>query len=150
MLYLLFYVGSDRYIIEAGSIVSIIPLLKMHKMAGVPDYMVGYINYKGQTVPVTDISKLIRGKKSKSRLSTRIVLVDYFRHNSHKTLGFIVEQATEVVKLAPQDFTPNMIDSDPMPFLGPIAKDADGMLQAIDIQGLIDAKIRDFLNGQAA
>ncbi|MCG6968568.1 MAG: chemotaxis protein CheW [Gammaproteobacteria bacterium] len=150
MLFLQFYVGRERYIINARQILSVVPLLKMHKMVGVPDYMVGFINYQGQTLPVVDLSKLLSGKKSKSRLSTRIVLVDYLHADKHETLGFVVENATEVVKLAEEDFSPNIIDSESMPYLGAIANDAAGMLQKIDINGLIDVKVRDYLDWQAA
>lgn len=149
MLYLRFNVGANRYIIDAAPILSILPLLKTHKMPGVPSYMAGFINYQGQTIPVVDISSLLAGKKSKPRLSTRIVLIDY-RHNARpRPLGFIAEQATEVVKLADADFGPTIIASETMPYLGPLANDTEGMLQKIDIFGLIELKVRDYLDGQA-
>jgi chemotaxis-related protein WspB len=122
----------------------------MHKMVGVPEYMVGFANYKGQTIPVVDLSKLLSGKKSQSRLSTRIVLIDYWHEEKHETLGFIAENATEVVKFSEDDFTPNVIASESAPYLGAIANDAEGMLQKIDITGLIDFKVRDHLDWQAA
>jgi chemotaxis-related protein WspB len=151
MLFLQFYVSQDRYIINVSHIVSVMPLVKMHTMTGVPDYMVGLINYKGQAIPVVDLCKLLSGKKSKSRLSTRIVLVDYLHAGKqHKILGFIAEKATEVVKLNQDDFTPNMIHSDAAPFLGPIANDSEGMLQKINIETLINLKVRDYLDFRAA
>lgn len=151
MLFLQFYISQDRYIINASHILSVIPLVKMHKMTGVPDYMVGLINYKGQTVPVVDFCMLLSGKKSKTRLSTRIVLVDYvYASKQHKTLGFIAEKATEVIKLNQGDFTPNMIQSDAAPYLGPIANDSEGLLQKIDIEKLINLKVRDYLDFQPA
>jgi chemotaxis-related protein WspB len=151
MLFLQFYISQDRYIINASHIVAVIPLVKMHKMSEVPDYMVGLINYKGQTIPVVDLCTLLSGKKSKARLSTRIVLVDYlYAGKQHKTLGFVAEKATEVVKLNQGAFTPNMIHSGSAPYLGPIANDSEGMLQKIDMEKLIDLKIRDYLDFQAA
>ena len=150
MLYLQCNVGRDRYVINAGHILSVIPLLKMHKMAGVPDYMLGFINYRGQTIPVVDLSKLLSGKRSKSRLSTRIVLIDYSHGDKHETVGLVAENATEVVKLSEDDFSPNIVDSESMPYLGAIANDGEGMLQKIDINGLIDFKVRDYLDWQAA
>lgn len=150
MLFLQCYIGRERYLISAWHILSVVPLLKMHKMVGVPDYMVGFINYKGQTIPVVDLSKLLSGKKSQSRLSTRIVLIDYVHADKHETLGFIAENATEVVKFREDDFSPNIITSESAPYLGAIANDADGMLQKIDIKGLIDFKVRDHLDWQAA
>ncbi len=113
--------------------------------------MVGYINYKGQTVPIVDLGKLLSGKKSKTRLSTRIILVDYLPAGGQpKILGFIAEKATEVVKLKENEFTPNMIHSDSAPFLGAIANDSEGMLQKIHIDSLINLKVRDYLDFHGA
>jgi len=151
MLFLVFRIGQERYIIKATNIAAVIPLLKTHKITGVPDYIAGVINYKGHTIPVVDLSKLIAGKKSKPRLSTRIVLVDYvIAGERYKTLGFIAEKATEIVKLHTSDFSVQNISSDVAPYLGSIANDSEGMLQKIDIHQLIDLKIRDYLDFKAA
>ncbi|MGD8938705.1 MAG: chemotaxis protein CheW [Gammaproteobacteria bacterium] len=151
MLFLQVYIDQDRYIINTSHIVAVIPLVNMHKMREVPDYMVGLINYKGQTIPVVDLCKLLSGKKSKARLSTRIVLVNYLHAGKqHITLGFVAEKATDVVKVNQDDFTPNMIYSGSAPYLGPIANDSEGMLQEIDMEKLIDLKVRDYLDFQAA
>ena len=77
MLFLQFRINQDRYVIQASQIVSVIPFLKMRELSGLPDYMTGVISYRGQSVPVVDLSKLLSGRKSKPRLSTRIVLTDY-------------------------------------------------------------------------
>jgi len=120
-------------------------------MTGVPEYMMGHINYKGQTIPVVDLSKLLAGKKSKTRLSTRIILVNYSTDaGQYIILGLIAEKATEVVKLSESDFTPSKITSDSAPFLDSIANDSEGMLQKIDIDALINLKVRDYLDIQAA
>ena len=151
MLFVQFSVNHNRYILSAKHILSVIPLLTIHKMTGVPEYMVGHINYKGQTIPVVDLSKLLSGKKSKTRLSTRIILVNYSSDaGRHIILGLIAEKATEVVKLLESDFTSNKITSDSAPFLGSIANDSEGMLQKIDIDTLINLKVRDYLDIQAA
>ena len=151
MLFLQLYIGQDRYLIDANHIVTVIPLVKSHKLTGVPDYMVGLINYKGQSIPVVDLCKLLSGKKSKARLSTRIVLVDYLHSGKQrKTLGFIAQRATEVLKLYQEDFTPNMVHSELAPYMGPVTNDSEGMLQKIEIEKLIDLKVRDYLDFQAA
>ena len=151
MLFLQFSIDQDRYFISTKHILSVIPLLTIHKMTGVPDYLVGYVNYKGQTVPVVDLGKLLSGKKSKTRLSTRIILVNYRADaGQHKILGFIAEKATEVIKLAESDFTLNIIATDSAPYLGAIANNVEGMLQQIDIDVLINLKVREYLDFQVA
>jgi chemotaxis-related protein WspB len=151
MLYLQFCIEEDRYIISASRILSIIPLVTIHKMIGVPDYMAGFINHKGQTIPIVDLRKLLAGTKSKTRLSTRIVLVDFLQEGKqHKTLGLIAEKATEVVKLSEEDFSPKAIHSDSASYLDSIANDSDGMLQKINIDELINLKVRAYLDFQVA
>jgi chemotaxis-related protein WspB len=113
--------------------------------------MAGFINHKGQTIPIVDMRKLLAGTKSKTRLSTRIVLVDFLQEGKqHKTLGLIAEKATEVVKLSEEDFSPKAIHSDSASYLDSIANDSDGMLQKINIDELINLKVRAYLDFQVA
>ena len=151
MLFLQFYIDQDRYVIDTRHIISVVPLLKMHKADGfqkhVFHYLSGFINYIGQTIPVVDLTKLISGRMSKPYLSTRIILANYELDGMrHELVGFIAEKATEVVKLADEDFCPNGINNESAPYLGSIAKDSKGLLQHLDIKELIEFQILDYLS----
>lgn len=159
MLFLQFYINEDRYVIDTRHIISVIPLLKMHKSASFSGeasrYLCGYIHYQDKTVPVVDLSKLIAGKKSKPYLSTRIVLINYVTDdNRQELLGFLVEKATEVIKLDEKDFSRGFVNTviknDSAPYLGPIAKNSDGLVQQLNINQLIELKVIDYIPRSAA
>lgn len=154
MVYLQFYVKTDRYIIDTRHIISVIPLIRIHKAAGFAGcasrYLRGYISYQDQTIPVVDLNKLLSGEESKPYLSTRIVLTSYQLDNSHHQLvGFMVEKATEVIKLNEENFSSNVVDSVAQvgsePYLGPHAKNSDGLMQQLNIYKLIELKVLDCL-----
>ena len=164
MLYLQFYVDGDRYIINTRHILSVIPLLKMHKAAayrGGLSSVCGHIHYNGQTIPVVDLNNLISGKKSKPYLSTRIVLTDYMPDKTRREIvGLMVKKATEVIKLTEANFADSSIDSirngvknsgeNLDPFLGPMAKDSHGLLQQLNIHQVIEQKVINDIHMQAS
>ena len=74
------------------------------------------------------------GRPAQRRLNTRIVLVHYPDDAGQlHLLGLIVERATETVRRDLGDFVPSGLTNDAAPYLGPVATDARGWLQWIDV-----------------
>src|SRR5216683_1049398 len=79
----------------------------------------------------------------------RIVLVHYpGGDGATHLLGLIVEKATQTVRHAPADFVASGITTADAPYLGPVATDARGLLQWIDVQTLLPPAFRDMLFNQ--
>ena len=108
--------------------------------------MDGLFNYRGAPVPVIDLSQLTLGRPAARRLSTRIVLVHYPDADGRtRLLGLIAERATQTVRREPTDFVSSGVTSDGAPYLGPVATDARGLLQWIDVRTLLPPAVRDVL-----
>lgn len=75
MLLLLFHVGHERYALESERVVQVFPNLLLKEIRHAPDYISGLFDYRGQIIPVLDLSHLIQGKACPNLLSTRIILV---------------------------------------------------------------------------
>ena len=146
MLFLLFQIGNDRYGLEASQVVEVVPLVALKKIPPAPPGVAGILNYHGLLVPVIDLSEMTMGRLSESRLSTRIVLVNYPMDAEKKhILGLMAEQATETIQLNPEAFSDAGVDVPEAPYLGLVAKDTRGLIQRIDVQKLLPDAMRDRL-----
>ena len=149
MLFLLFELGTDRYALDARQIAEVLPLVAITQFPQMPPAVSGVFNYRGAPVPVIDVSQLTLGRPAERRLSTRIVLVHYpDGADGTRLLGLIAERATQTERRERADFVPSGVTSVGAPYLGPVAADARGLLQWIDVQTLLPPAVRDALFNQ--
>jgi chemotaxis-related protein WspB len=146
MLFLLFQLGQDRYALDTSRVAEVLPLVAITQIPQAPPGVAGLFNYRGVPVPAIDLSQLTMGRPAQSRLNTRIVLVHY-PDNSGGThlLGLIAEKVTETVRREKADFVASGVTNDRAPYLGPVATDAHGLMQWIDVESLLPASVRDLL-----
>jgi chemotaxis-related protein WspB len=146
MLFLLFAMGPDRFVLDVRQIAEVLPLVEMKQLPQAAHGVAGIVNYRGAPVPVVDLSALTLGRPAARRLSTRIVLVHYpDAQGVTHLLGLITEKATQTIRRAAVDFVASGVSSDGAPYLGPVAPDARGLLQWIDVRTLLPAAVRDVL-----
>jgi chemotaxis-related protein WspB len=146
MLFLLFELGQDRYVLDAREVAEILPLVGIKHLPQAPPAVAGIVNYRGAPVPVIDVSQLTLGQPAKRRLSTRIVLVRYpDALGEMRLLGLIAERATRMVRREETDFVATGVTDPGTSYLGPVAPDARGLLQWIDARTLLPAQVRDML-----
>jgi chemotaxis-related protein WspB len=174
MLMLLFYVGDDRYAIESSRVVEVIPRVALKTLHGAPEYIPGLFNYRSQLVPVIDLHHLIRGNPCRPHLSTRIILVNYQRHDSpegdflsfaerdshaavapdytnarltptSQILGLMAERVTETLNKSETEFVAPGIQVDAAPYLGEMITDEQGMIQFVRVEYLLPESQRTYL-----
>jgi chemotaxis-related protein WspB len=86
----------------------------------------------------------------RQRIGTRILLVNYLAQDgAHHLLGLLAERATEMMRRDPTDFVASGVGNDTAPYLGPVAADAQGMIQWITPDKLLPSSVRDQLFTQA-
>ena len=146
MLYLLFQLGKDRYALAAAQIIEVLPRVQVKQLPQAHPALAGAINYHGESVPLIDLSQIALGRQANRRLSTRIVLVNYpdAQNRSHR-LGLLAERATETVVLAAERFQDSGVDTPGAPYLGPVAMDASGMIQRVELDRLLPEALRNVL-----
>lgn len=146
MLFLVFQLGPDRFALDTGTVAEVLPLVAITQIPQAPAGVAGMFNYHGAPVPVIDLSQLTMGRPAERRLNTRIVLVHYPDPNgTTRLLGLIAEKASETARREPADFVASGITNDRTPYLGPVASDARGLMQWIDVGTLLPASVRDVL-----
>ena len=146
MLFLVFELARDRYALDAREVAEVLPLVGIKQIPQAPPGVAGVCNYRGAPVPVIDMSQLALGRPAERRLSTRIVLVHYPGADGEpRLLGLIAERATRTVRREPADFVASGVNCEGAPYLGPVATDASGLLQWVDVRTLLPASVRDVL-----
>jgi chemotaxis-related protein WspB len=143
MLHLLIQLGSDRYALPASGIAEVLPLVALKALPGAPRGVSGLLDYRGTAVPVIDLSALALGVPAVPRVSTRLLLVRYAPHRGgEQLLGIIAERATETLQCAPDDFRPSEVGNGDARFLGPVIRDARGLIQRVEIPALLTEELR--------
>jgi chemotaxis-related protein WspB len=146
MLFLLFKLDDDRYAIEAEKVASVLPLVTAKKIPHTPPAIAGAFTHRGEAIPLIDLSRITLGRSARRKLSTRIVVVHYpVDDGPLRKLGLIAEQVIETVRLAPGDFVASGVSNKEASYLGPVASDADGLIQWVQTERLLPDSVRDLL-----
>jgi chemotaxis-related protein WspB len=146
MLFLMFKLGKDRYVLEAARVVEVLPLLDLKQVPEAPKGVAGIFNYHGRPVPAIDLSELTLGHPSGERLSTRIILINYPDETGRNhPLGLIAEHATEIIRRESGDFVEPGLKLGSPAYLGPVLLDSQGMIQWVHEQRLLSDRVRDLL-----
>ena len=140
MLLLVLKVGGDRYALDVRQIVEVLPMVTVSPIPLAREDVAGVIEYRGAQVPVVDVSQWLCGRPAPRRLSTRVILV---RHPeaSDRLLGLIVEKTTETMRREANDFVDAGVGSEIAPYSGPVTRDAQGLVQWIDLGRLLKGRI---------
>jgi chemotaxis-related protein WspB len=137
VLLLLFELDGGRYAVEATRVVEVLPLVSIRPLPNAPSGVAGLIDLRGTPVPVLDLAQLTLGRTTRSRLSTRIVVVRDGTNGRVRLTGLLVERATDMRRCDAADFTAAPVRHERAPFLGAVCAGADGLLQLVDVSRLL-------------
>jgi chemotaxis signal transduction protein len=146
VLFLVFTLDGDRYALDVDQLVEVLPLVNLKPLAKAQPGIAGLFDFHGLPIPALDLSALIVARSALRRLSTRIVVVNYpGKNDTQHPLGLIAEKATTTVRLDPGAFKDVGVDDGETPYLGPVARDAAGLIQWLLIPKLLPLSIRNVL-----
>ena len=151
MLLLVFRLGRDRYALDAGQIREVLPLVDIRPVPRAPQGVAGLFDFRGTSVPVVDLSLLVLGRPAVRCLSTRLIVVWYADAiGDRRSLGILAEKATTTVTRSRSDFADPGLSLSEARYLGPVARDADGLLQLIEVGQLLPDPVRRVLFARPA
>jgi chemotaxis-related protein WspB len=146
MLYLIFHLGQDRYAIETTQVVEVLPLVQVKQIPQALAGVAGLFDYHGTPIPLIDLAELALGKPSRRWMSTRIILVNYPAASGQThLLGLLAEQSTETLRRTEEDFTDAGVQMGDTAYLGPVTRDAVGIVQRVEIQNLLSESVNNQL-----
>ncbi|MDP9084029.1 MAG: chemotaxis protein CheW [Pseudomonadota bacterium] len=147
MLFLMFHVGQNRYMLDVRQVSEVLPLTGIMPISQAPKGVAGLCSYRGSLIPVLDLSELMLSHPARRRMHTRIVIAQCAHTGGvPHLLGLIVEKMTETVRLEAADFRDS---GTVLPQLGAIATDRYGLVQRIDLNQLLPESLRDLLFKQS-
>lgn len=151
MLYLIFSLGPDRYALKASEVLIMLPVPVMKALPGTPAWVAGLAYDAQGAYPVIDLAALTLSRPSHQVMSTRLAQVAYIdRQGVSRRLGVIVERATSTLHADDDAFEPAGVATPESPFLGPVLRRDDGVIQRITIGDLLPSAVSDRLFAEAA
>jgi chemotaxis-related protein WspB len=145
MLFLVFQIGNDRYALDAGGVVEVVPFLSLKRIPQAPKGVAGLFNYRGRPVPAVDLCDLTLGQPARVCLSTRIIIVKHpDASGENRLLGLIAEHATEMLRKDAREFADAGVGGG-APYLGPVIMDGKGVIRWLHAQRLLEPDMRDLL-----
>ncbi len=143
MLFLLFQLGHDRYALDAGRIVEVVPFLALKRVPQSPRGMAGLFMYRGRAVPALDLCALTFDRPARQLLSTRIIIVHAGESPQEEPLlGLIAERATDTLRREAGAFVEAGMKLAGPSFLGPVLMDERGVIQLIHAHKLLTDGVR--------
>ncbi len=146
MLFLTFQVDRQRYAVGAKSVREIVPVVKLRRLPGSGNIVGGVFNYRGEMVPVLDLTCVISGRATANQLSSRIILVDYPETADKKhILGLMAERVTSTADCDEGKLSSPNIEIPGSPWLGKISASGKEMVQVVRIENLLPEDIKETL-----
>jgi chemotaxis-related protein WspB len=146
MLFVQFTLDNDRYVIDSSQVERMLSLVPLKAMHGVPEWVAGVLEYEGLPVPVIDLAALALGRRSHERLSTRVALVYYPQESitgvKQRRLGIVLERATRMLTLDRAAFRHAGVEAPHARYLGPLARDEQGLVQWVRIEHLLPEPVQ--------
>jgi len=138
---LVFHIGADRYGLPLAAIRRVLPLMELKAVPLAPDAVAGLMNLHGASIPVIDLARSGGIAPATRHVDTRIVLVDYPGvDGTVHALGLLAERVIGVQEVAAAALQPAGVQA--APFLGPVAGDAQGIVQLVQPEHLLPADLR--------
>src|SRR5437764_13299842 len=115
MLALIFRVGKERYALDAGDLVEVLPRVACRRLEHAPAHVAGVMLLRGAPTPVIDLVELFAGRPAIDELASRIMIVKY---GTGRALGLVAEHVTEVADLDESRAAPAGVALPDAPYLG--------------------------------
>lgn len=134
-MYLNFYVGEGVYGVEIRYVLQIIGLPEINAMPEMPMYMKGFINLRGNVIPVVSMRERFGQYDEPYNERTCVVIVQV----GEREIGLIVDAIKETITIEPDKISPqpSTVQGEDNSYIIGIAKlDAGSVSILIDVQKL--------------
>ena len=138
MIVLPFNVEDETFCINIDKVVEVIPVVRIIQIAGAENYLSGLINYRGEIIPVIDMSFYLRERKSDLYLSTRIIVINTTGTTIKSNyIGLLAEKLTDTLNINQSDIKKTGIDSTDVKFLDGIIQINNQVIKHLNIDSLM-------------
>ena len=146
MLALMCQVGGQRCALDTGSVVEVIPRVRLDLISGAGTVFGGIARHRGESIPVIDLGQLFSGKSCSDQWSSRIVVVEITDGGKARRFGLMAEQI-EPVTFANGPKT--AMEAEGLGNWGQICEDSVGVFQMLDLEMVYSGIIKNSLRGRS-
>jgi len=140
-LLLQFSAADQLFAIESAQIIEIIPLVELTQVPSTADYIAGIFNYRGDLIPVIDMSFLLFQQPAKELICTRIIITEIEHHKNKYHTAIIAEKVNQTLTVYPEDMKQHNLANDNSPYIRTIFKYKNENIQLIDINKLVPSRM---------
>lgn len=140
-----FRLGEAEYGVEITKVREIILLDQITRLPQTPEYIRGLINLRSTVIPILDLRLRFGLPPQAPTDETRIMVINV----GTKTLGIIVDEVSEVLRIAPDQIAPPpaAVTGPGREYLTGLAKLDRGLLILLDIEKILGQEEMDALSG---
>ncbi len=100
--YLTFQLGDEVFGIDVSHVREILEFTRVTRVPGMPDYMRGVINLRGNVVPVLDMGLKFGLSATEKTVNTCVVVMEVLFEDENTVIGALVDSVQEVFELEPE------------------------------------------------
>lgn len=104
MAHIKFVVNDEKYIIDLHYVKEIVPYIKIKNNNTTNLNIEGYINLRGQLIPILDLSKIFFLHETVRTFNSRILILEDFEDKKKHKIGTVIEQIIDINKFAKDRF----------------------------------------------
>ena len=101
--YLTFRLANEEYGIEILHVQEIIGMVPVTQVPKTPEFVRGVINLRGKVIPIVDLRRKFGMDSTEDTEKTCIVVVQISGGSGNVTMGFIVDEVSEVLDIPAQE-----------------------------------------------
>ncbi|MBK5962720.1 chemotaxis protein CheW [Thiocystis minor] len=133
--YVTFSLEDETYAIDVLQVQEVLKLTEIAPVPGVPDYILGIINLRGDVVTVIDARRRMLLPERAPDDASRIVIIDVDNQN----VGILVDSVAEVVRIPPNavDPAPAVGNDQTSRFILGVSSTEEGLTILIDLNKLL-------------
>ena len=139
--YLTFTIAGETCAVAVHDVEAVLEKTELSRVSGVPDYIVGLLNLRGEAIPVIDVRRKL-GLDADEGLQDRcIIVIALGDDEKRRPVGALVDSVSEVIEIGDQSIAPAKdfaVRFDKAIVRG-IAKSESGFVTMIEAERLFEA-----------
>jgi len=133
--FVVFKLSKEEYGIDIMNVTEIITYQESIKVPNTPKFVEGIINYRGKVIPIICLKKRFNINETNITDNTRIIVINL----NEKQIGFIVDEASETVRLNDTDIdpTPDIVSGVDRKYISGVGKLDSRLIILIDLEKVL-------------
>lgn len=137
-----FKLAGETFGSSVQSVDEVLPMMKVEKVPRGPEFLAGWVNLRGESVAVVDLTEYFGRKREGYSYGTRILVTSA----GDRKLGFIVDSVSDVRSLRENSVEAPVVHTPKTRFLRGVAHFEDGQaVQLLAMDQILDSESLDQL-----